>query len=57
MNQLSEYLTLRQAAQYLGLAVGTVRMYAWTKVLPSTMIGIQKFVSKTDLDAFKRSRQ
>jgi excisionase family DNA binding protein len=57
MNQLSEYLTLRQAAQYLGLAVGTVRMYAWTKVLPSTMIGIQKFVSKTDLDAFKASRR
>jgi len=45
MNQLSEFFTLRQAAQYLGLALGTVRMYAWTKVIPSSKIGIQSFIS------------
>jgi hypothetical protein len=56
MNQLPEFLTLRQTAADLGLALATVRMYAWAKILPATKIGVQYFVSKADLAAFKAKR-
>jgi hypothetical protein len=54
--KLSEVLPLKDAAEYTGYSLPTIRQYSWTGKLPSFKFGYIRVVRITDLEALKRNK-
>jgi excisionase family DNA binding protein len=53
----SNYLTLREAADYLGLKYQTMRLYVSTGRIPHVKPGTLRYVHKRDLEAYKHRNE
>jgi excisionase family DNA binding protein len=54
---MKKLLSLPEVAEYLGLAEGTVRIWAWQQRLPIVRIGRRVMVPIDDLEAWVQARK
>lgn len=53
MGELSDYVTVRQAAEILELSASRVKQFIGAGRLPSVMVGQQRMMLRADVEAFK----